>query len=643
MNLPDVTVLPIAYSILLFSIAVSIDSTYSLKDFDIIYRSVPVAPLLGPHYCCPEFLLKNDGGILPHLLVRGGSLRDWNSQNQGNTRSIADDQEKEEKRKSYHLNNRPSFADVLQWRLLRWSREDERNNRSEDPKIILSLGDNNNRLTVSSSSRLGDDVLIPITQGGKMGGGTNRLAHLPVVCHYYGRSRVRGDNAASSSPNFILIGPYVDDWKGVAQILASRGFNTIAVERLPPPGNSNSNNDDAPKLMLEILDALRWNKAVLVGCDMESILAMEATMMLAPERIAGMVLSGDLSQASRVASEAGVDVLDVFLRRILDCPHLIVWDGDTASIVSSSHDASSLSSTTCQILGGGSSPHQTKSEQYAWVLTRFVEEQIETRPLEESNSNNDIAPRIDYRKYWSSGSSGVYGPNISFRARHFFRLTSLPFGVNTIFSTEGRLLLGRAVAGAIFYITIMKVVVVQYGILREGLIGLRSTYDSFGAVLKRIFQATGAFFMNAGYIKRLLSLFQIKQTSEFDDEDGDSREIRLSSPHDDSSDKDESSDDKNGAEEQLTTEEAPKSDNDENESENDDDDENRIISPKGGSSEKNDSDIDNSGSDQAATKDTAADGDNEQDSENEDQDGDTDDAEEIPRSKPVWYLDSVVT
>jgi hypothetical protein len=53
---------------------------------------------------------------------------------------------------------------------------------------------------------------------------------------------------------------------------------------------------DAPNLVLEIMEALKWNRAILVGSDSESIFAIETAMMLAPYRVAGLVLSGDLTE-----------------------------------------------------------------------------------------------------------------------------------------------------------------------------------------------------------------------------------------------------------------------------------------------------------------------------------------------------------
>ena len=82
----------------------------------------------------------------------------------------------------------------------------------------------------------------------------------------------------------MLLGPNVDHWKGVGQLLASRGFNAVACERVENEDTrtKNANRDlDSPNLTLEIIEALKWNKVVLVGCDGESMLAMETAMMLA--------------------------------------------------------------------------------------------------------------------------------------------------------------------------------------------------------------------------------------------------------------------------------------------------------------------------------------------------------------------------
>jgi hypothetical protein len=351
-----------------------------------------------------------------------------------------------------------------------------------------------------------DDEHSDVDYRGKLDG-NRKLLHSPVVYQYHGRSRVRGSN--SDSIHFILLGPNVDHWKAVGQVLASRGFNVIACERVESEDSRTKvvRTKDSPNLVLEILDALNWNKVILVGCDNESVLAMETAMILSPDRVAGLVLSGDTKEADRLASNAGVDTLDSFLRRVLDCPFIIVWDGDSPTVVpgSSAHTAMKAdadSSDRCLILGGGSAPHRLKPEQFAWLLTRFVEEKLEFS-LKKTRITNDGLGRARNK---ASGNSG----------QGLLQALNLPFGINTMVSPEGRLLLGRAVAAALFYIIAMKVVVIQYGILRAGLTGIKSSYDSVDAVRKKVFQATAAFVLNYGYIPRL---FKLKKAADDDDED----------------------------------------------------------------------------------------------------------------------------
>jgi hypothetical protein len=143
-----------------------------------------------------------------------------------------------------------------------------------------------------------------------------------------------------------------------------------------------------------------------------------------------------------------------------------------------------------------------KPEQFAWILTRFVEEKLELTGKKSRGVNSE-----DLRR----GSGG--------RARNenpgLLRALNLPFGINTLVSPEGRLLLGRAVAASLFYITIMRVVIMQYGILRVGLIGIKSKYDTVDTLRIKVFQAIAAFFWNYGYIPHL---FSVKKAVE-DDED----------------------------------------------------------------------------------------------------------------------------
>ncbi len=358
--------------------------------------------------------------------------------------------------------------------------------------------------------------------------GSRKLSHSPVVYQYYGRSRIRGN--PSDSVQFILLGPNVDHWKVVGQVLASRGFNTIACERLDK-GDSQAKDhtsEDAPNLVLEVMDALKWKKTIIVGCDNESILAMETAMMLSPDQVVGLVLTGDLSGANQVAKAAGVGGLDMFLQRVLECPFLIVWDGDAPTVVSgpSAHKAlEGNSGERCIILGGGSAPHRLKPEQFAWVLTRFVEEKLEMDVRKEELLARSRPAKASLNEQWSSPMNS------------FLHAMNLPFGINTLVSPEGRLLLGRAVAAALFYITAMRVILIQYGILRAGLIAIKSRYESIDALTKRTIQAVGSFIFHFGYIPRL---FTVKRA--IDDEEDENRRsgtIVLSNQHPEEEDKQE--------------------------------------------------------------------------------------------------------
>ena len=63
----------------------------------------------------------------------------------------------------------------------------------------------------------------------------------------------------------------------------------------------------------------------------------------------------------------------------------------------------------------------------------------------------------------------------------------------------------------------MRVVFVQYGILRMGVISVKNSVDSVDALRRKIFQATGAFIFNFGYIPRLFK-FSLKRTKELDED-----------------------------------------------------------------------------------------------------------------------------
>ena len=292
---------------------------------------------------------------------------------------------------------------------------------------------------------------------------------------------------------------------------------------------------------------MKWEKAVLVGCDNDGLLAVESAMILAPERVAGLILCGDLRKANQLAMEAGgVSVLDSFLHRILDCPFVIVWDGGARSIVSgsSAHDAIETASSTfdsltgssssdsdsvdgrCVILGGGSAPHRTKPEYFAWVLARFVEEKIEYHPKEYvgGNRRSSMTEVMDEDDDEHNREKGTGMRTKRQNRGRILENLNLPFGIDSVVSSEGRLLLGRALAAAIFYYAITKTVFVQYGVIRLGWTSIKNSVSSVDELRRKVFQATGAFIWNFGYIPRLLR-FSFKRTKELDEDDVSSSEI----------------------------------------------------------------------------------------------------------------------
>jgi hypothetical protein len=110
--------------------------------------------------------------------------------------------------------------------------------------------------------------------------GNNRIPqgqrkHSPVVYQYFARSDRRGPPSPDEL-NFILLGPNVDHWKSVGQILASRGFNVMACERVEEEhteetiqgarernGEATSIDSDAPHLVLEVAGEFQKTIALL--------------------------------------------------------------------------------------------------------------------------------------------------------------------------------------------------------------------------------------------------------------------------------------------------------------------------------------------------------------------------------------------
>lgn len=325
----------------------------------------------------------------------------------------------------------------------------------------------------------------------------------PIIYRYFGRSRAR--SIKSDSIPFIIFGPSADHFKISSKILSARGFNVMVCERTKEQKeksriernkrlsknffwtatNSDSSNNliEGEALTDSVLNALKWNKAILVGCDEEAILALEAVQNLAPDRIAGLLLCGDLSALEKYAkqiSESEVDAnepntdfnLDDFLEENVNCPFSIIWDGDASSwSTSRSEMFHSFSISRAQgetsrsvIIGGGLAPHRRLPEQFAWTLTRFVENRVSTQMNSEDDDilmnhhdqENDIELRhnavvrsIRQQMVWRR----IVPPRIAQKIEEFF--------------TSGSLLVtGRVLATAIIYISISRVGLFQYHNLR---------------------------------------------------------------------------------------------------------------------------------------------------------------------------------
>jgi len=332
-----------------------------------------------------------------------------------------------------------------------------------------------------------------------------QLAHSPVVYQYFGRSRSRV-HTADSIP-FILLGPTVDHWKTVGHTLASRGFSVMACEIVQDRENA-GDPEQGKNLILAVLDALRWNRAILVGCDSEAALAIEAAIQLAPERVKGLVLCGDLTSADQMARRAAaVDTerltkflkqedkrrhiaLDALLNTYLECPYTLIWDGDVAQAPKASGDTQAINMNSgdmfrfnrCLILGGGTAPHRRRPEQFAWALTRFVEEKVAPRSVPLQIHAAQHGDSRDKRGAWK-----------------------VPGAVENIFSQGSLLVAGRIFASVVFYVTAMKIAVYQYDSLRGGVVSINSLVQYMRTSKQRVFQSVGSILRNPLTIFSLLS------------------------------------------------------------------------------------------------------------------------------------------
>ena len=318
----------------------------------------------------------------------------------------------------------------------------------------------------------------------------------PVVYRYYGRKQALPHS--SGSVPFLLLGPNVDHWKVTGQELSNRGYNAVACERVL--SDSGSSQDDPTSttrplhytmrrresalLILQLLDALRWNKAVLVACDSETLLAIEAAMQLAPLRIAGVVLCGRLPEKGDLLPDVATEELgeaaesiDEYLEETLRCPFMIVWDGAipplSIPVPNADETAEPCSGHRCLVLGAGSAPHRRRPELLAWALTRFVEKQVsppQQRPVKVEDRESKSVATSNHKIF-------------SFR-------------LNEVVSPGTLVVAGRVMAKVLFYVIVLKSALYQYENVRWGMGNLKSGIErlsTFPARTLRLFKVSVTF------------------------------------------------------------------------------------------------------------------------------------------------------
>lgn len=359
----------------------------------------------------------------------------------------------------------------------------------------------------------------------------NRLPHTPVIYRYYGKRRSR--TRASGSIPFILLGPNVDHWKTAGEHLALRGFSVIACERDPleaeDEGTAKSNQretsadgsgwmsgdwwggeeEEAASMISNVLQASRWSKAILVATDSECVLAIQAAIRLSPEKIAGLVLCGDLKDVHSLlvkshpdlVQDAGKFAIDAFLLQLLPCPFVIAWDGETTTpdkmSAPTEYDASStaecLHGNRCFILGGGIAPHRKQPETFAWTLTRFVEGKVA----------QSVAPSVRrklFRHVRKERDEVFHGPHLPKGLKSI--LSNTVFS-GDFFSSGSLVVYGRIIASALLYGSVLKVAIHQYGNFLDGAVNLKTRYDVVKDLKARILSMISGFFVNWGYIPNL--------------------------------------------------------------------------------------------------------------------------------------------
>jgi len=360
----------------------------------------------------------------------------------------------------------------------------------------------------------------------------------PVVYRYFGRNRAR---SRYDHVPFIFLGPSVDHWKGAGQILASKGFSVMACECSEKKNAGNDDNERMPKgddLVMTVLETLRWERAVVVGCDKGAVAALQAALRLAPSRVRGLILCGDLSDAETfVASleeNAGNHIgrisksarrcVDDFLSKNISCPSTIIWDGDIHSLPNFKKRSKNLSVSQYEeeqegfchdmrmtVLGGGASPHRRFPELFSWALTRFVEEKVPDIPSRKTADFHSVMEEASNKKE-------CYRKRISSAMTSRRNQLLLPFAKNEnlqeMLSPESMLVSGRVLAFTIAYVTVCSVGIYQYRNLCVGFSVVKSQYEWLTSWQKQGFMfVTKILTLRNGFLRRLPQLPKISRPS----------------------------------------------------------------------------------------------------------------------------------
>jgi len=398
----------------------------------------------------------------------------------------------------------------------------------------------------------------------------HRLPHSPVIYRYYGKSRSR--TRASGSIPFILLGPDIDHWRTTGENLAARGFSVIACERdsleheeEEEEGEDDDDDEIAKKqqkdksfrdwqeedewwkgtdgeganLILNVLQASRWSKAILVACDSEAVVAIQAALKLAPEKIAGVVFCGNLMQVDSLLEKShphliqeGDFAIDTFLRNILPCPFAIAWDGETLydmpplsapSEFDSSSPAECLNGNRCLILGGGIAPHRRQPETFSWALTRFVEDKV--APSIPITNERRLLKQVKNVRRDLAGGEGRLSAMLA-KIKHTF---SSSFLSGDYFSPESFVVYGRVVASALLYASMLKVGIFQYSNFLDKMVKAQSFLDGVVTIRRRILGTVAGFFLNYGYIPLLFQKSEVKAV-EYDDQEWLNNEVEEMPP-----------------------------------------------------------------------------------------------------------------